>query len=163
LHGVHSMLQPKSHFTAVLLALLAALSSPPTAKAQFEALLTKIPSSANAVVLVDAQRLFASPLGTREGWKDKYERSFASGLVTMSPDTERLVLAAQIDYEFMKPQWEAAVADFSKGRSAAEVARAAKGVLEKIGDVPVVALRENAYAVELGPKRLGAMAPANRQ
>jgi hypothetical protein len=153
----------KTCFTPLLVALLAALSSPPAAKAQFEQLLTKIPSSANAVVLLDAERLFASPLGVREGWKDKYEQSFASGLVTMSPDTQRLVLATQLDYEFMKPQWEVAVADFGKGRSAAEVARSAKGILEKIGDVPVVALRDNTYAVELGPKRLGAMSPANRQ
>lgn len=142
---------------------IAFLALAPVAQAQFEELLAKMPSSANAVVLLDAQRLFASPLGAKEGWKDKYEQSFASGLVTMSPDTQRLVLAAEMDYEFMKPKWEAAVADFANARSAALVARSTKGFLEKVGDVPAVALRENAYAVELGPQRMGALAPANRQ
>lgn len=147
----------------VVAASLTYFSSVSPVRAQFEELMAKLPAATNAVVLLDAQRLFSSPLGTKENWKDKYEQSFASGLVTMAPDTNRLVLATQIDYEFMKPQWEAAVADFGSSRSAAQVARSAKGVLERIGDVPAVALHDNAYALELGPQRLGAMWPANRQ
>ena len=87
--------------TLLALVSLATGFIPLPAQGQFEELLAKIPSAANAVVLVDAQRLFASPIGVREGWKDKYEQSFAAGLMTMPPDTLRLVLAAQLDYEFM--------------------------------------------------------------
>ncbi len=137
--------------------------SPLAAGAQFDELLAKVPASANAVVLLDAQRLLASPIAAREGWRDKYEQAFAAGLVTIAPDTQRLILATQLDYEFLKPQWELAIAEFGRPRSAAEVARAAKGVLESIGQTPAVALRENAYALELGPRRFAAMAPANRQ
>jgi len=147
---------------ALLLGLWVGFECVPT-RAQFDELLAKIPASANAVALLDAQRLFTSPIGVREGWKDKYEQSFAAGLVTMSPDTQRLVLGAEFDYEFMKPKWEAAVADFGKPRSAVDIAHAAKGTLEKIGDTSVVALRENAYVVELGKQQFGAMTPANRQ
>jgi hypothetical protein len=92
------------------------------ARAQFEPLAAKVPTSANAIVLLDGQRLLASPLAVREGWKEKYEQAFASGLVAIAPDTQRLVLASQIDYEFMRPQWEVAVADVGKARSAAEIA-----------------------------------------
>ena len=144
-------------------ALLAVVLFPLAAGAQFDELLTQVPPSANAVVLLDGQRLLASPIAVREGWKEKYEQSFAAGLVTISPDTQRMILATQLDYEFMKPQWELAIAEFGQPRSAAEVARSAKGLLESIGDTPAVALRENAYALELGPRRYAAMAPANRQ
>src|SRR5262249_28952656 len=94
---------------------------------------------------------------------DKYEQSFAAGLGTMSPDTQRLVLAAQLDYEFVKPQWEAAIADFDRPRSAVTIPRMTKGTADPLGDTPPVALRDNAYLIQLSPKRLGARAPANRR
>src|SRR5262245_9729572 len=118
--------------SALVLGLLVVFECAP-AHAQFDDLLAKIPMSANAVVLLDAERLFASPIGVREGWKNKYEQSFAAGLVTMSPDTQRLVLAAQLDYEFMKPQWEAAIADFDRPRSAVAIARMTKENLDPLG------------------------------
>src|SRR5690349_16948033 len=146
-----------------LLCSMVLLTAPQRVAAQFDDLAAKVPSSANAIVLLDGQKLLASPLAKSEGWKDKYEQAFASGLVTIAPDTQKLVLASQINYEFMQPQWEVAIADMGKARSAAEIARLTKGALDPIGDTPAVALRDNAYALELGPKRVAAMAPANRQ
>ena len=133
------------------------------AQSPFEELASKIPPSANAIVLIDAQRLFGSPLSVREGWKNGYEQAFVGGSVTMAPDTQRMILAAQIEYESMEPKWEIAVADLGKPRTAVEVARATKGVLDPFGDTPAVALRGDAYAVELAPTRYAAMSPANRQ
>jgi hypothetical protein len=43
------------------------------------------------------------------------------------------------------------------------IARTSKGILDPIGKLPAVAIRNDSYIVELGTKRLGAMAPANRQ
>jgi hypothetical protein len=131
--------------------------------AQFEPLAAKVPSTANAITLLDAKRLLDSPLAAREGWKDKYEKAFASGLVAIPPNAVRMILAAELDYEFMKPRWELVIADLTEGRSVAQIARLTKGTLDQIGDVPAVSLRDDSYVVELGSKRLGAMAPANRQ
>jgi hypothetical protein len=72
-------------------------------------------------------------------------------------------LAAEIDYEYMKPRWELAVGELSEPRSAAQIARLTKGTLDPFGNVPAVALRDDSYVAELGQKVLGAMAPANRQ
>jgi hypothetical protein len=135
----------------------------PAAWAQFEPLAAKVPSTANAIALLDTKRLLESPLAGREGWKDKYEQAFASGLVTIPPTMQRMILAAEVDYEYMKPRWELAVADLGESRSAAQIARLTKGTLDPMGDVAAVALRDDSYIAELGPKRLGAMAPANRQ
>ena len=140
-----------------------ALAAGPPAHAQFEPLAASVPSSANAVALVDVKRLFDSPLAAKEGWKEKYDRAFASGLCAIPPFTDRMVLAAEIDYEHMQPRWELAVADLADSRTAAMIARTSKGVLDPIGNLPAVAIRDDSYVVELDAKRLGAMAPANRQ
>jgi hypothetical protein len=141
---------------------LAAVASRPAA-AQFEDLAAKVPATANAIVLLDGQKLMASPLAAREGWKQKYEQTFSAGLASIPPDTQRMLLAAQLDYEYMKPSWEVAIAELARPRALAEVARLTKGTLDTVGDTPAVALRDNAYLVTLGPRSLGVMAPANRQ
>jgi hypothetical protein len=133
------------------------------ARAQFEKLAVSIPSTANAIALLDAKALFDSPLAAKEGWKEKYDRAFACGLCAIPPSAERMILAADIDYEHVQPAWELVVADLTDTRTAAMIARASKGVLDPIGSVPAVALRDDSYVVEFGQKRVGAMAPANRQ
>jgi hypothetical protein len=136
---------------------------PLPAAAQFEALAAKVPATANAIVLLDAQKVMNSPIAQKEGWKEKYEQAFASGLVTISPDTRHMVLGAQIDYQTMQPQWEVAIAEFSEEHSIAEVARTTKGTLDQFGELPAVILSDDSYCVQLAPSRLGVMSPANRQ
>jgi hypothetical protein len=142
---------------------IASIIVPRPASAQFEQLAAKIPSTANAIVLLDAQRIMTSPIAQQEGWKERYEQAFASGLVSISPDTRRMVLGAAIDYQTMQPQWEVAIADFSEEHSIAEIARATKGTLDQFGELPAVILSDDSYCVQLAPMRLGVMAPANRQ
>jgi hypothetical protein len=133
------------------------------AHAQFDQLVTKVPSTTNAIVLLDGQRLMASPLATKEGWKEKYEQAFAAGLVSIAPDTQHMILASQMDFQYMRPLWELAIADFGDEHSIAEIARHTKGTIDTVGDLPAVMLRDDSYCVQLGAKRLGVMAPANRQ
>ena len=106
--------------------------------AQFEVLATKVPAAANAIVLLDGQQLLASPLAEKEGWKQKYEQAFASGGVTIPPDTEHMILAAQLDYQRMQPLWEVVLADFSAAHTAADIARTTGGALDTIGEFPAV-------------------------
>src|SRR4051812_17004759 len=133
------------------------------ARAQFDDLAAKVPATANALVLLDAQKLLASPLAKREGWAEKYEQTFAAGLATISPDTRRMILASQLDYEYMKPHWELVLADFLSERKVADIARRTKGTLDQIGDLPVVVLSDDSYCVQFAPMRLGVMSPASRQ
>ena len=131
--------------------------------AQFDQLAAKIPSTANAIVLLDARRIMASPFAAKEGLKDKYEEAFASGMATIPPDTQQLVLASQLDFEHMKPLWQMAVADFGQARTVVNIARRTKGNIDKIGDLDAIVLSDNSMCVQLSPTRLGVMAPANRQ
>lgn len=146
-----------------LLPMLSAALFPRSAAAQFEQLAAKLPASANAIVLLDAQRVMASPIAEKEGWKERYEQAFASGLVTISPDTRHMLLGAQLDYQTMQPLWEVAIADFSEEHSISEIARATQGTLDQFGELPAVSLSDDSYCVQLAPTRLGVMSPANRQ
>lgn len=134
-----------------------------TASGQFDELAAKVPSTANAIVLLNAEQLLASPLAQKEGWAKQYDSAFASGSVAIPPDTRKLVLAAQLDFAHQHPLWELAVADFGQERTAAEVARATKGTIDPLAELPSVVLPRDAYVVQLEAKRLAVMSPANRQ
>jgi hypothetical protein len=155
------MLPAQSLWIGLALLITFFLSRP--ARAQFEELAAKVPSTANAIVLLDAQKLMASKLAQTEGWKDKYEQAFAMGLVSISPHTERMILAAQIDVAHVTPLWELAVADFDLDRSVVDIAKATKGALDNVNGLPAVVLSDNSYCVHLKEKQLGVYAPANRQ
>jgi len=152
----------RAHCLSISCVILGLLLARPAA-AQFEALAAKVPSTANAIALLDAQKLMASPLAQKEGWKEKYEQAFATGLVSISPNTKRMIIAAQLDVAHMTPLWELAVADFDEEKSVAEIARNTKGAIDTVGDLQAVVLSDNSYCVQLEPTRLGVFAPANRQ
>ena len=151
------------HRALVLVPSLLALAMALPARAQFEQLATRVPSTANTITLLNGERLMSSPIAVREGWKDKYDAAFAAGLHSIPPDTKLLVLGADINYEFMQPSWRVGVAETTNGRSMASLAKMAHSAVETIGDRQALALKDNSYLIDLGDNRFGIMAPANRQ
>jgi hypothetical protein len=104
-----------------------------------------------------------SPLGLKEDWKKNVEKAFEDGVARVPPQATRFVLASQIDFESKEPFWEAAVIDLDRGDSMEQLAKARKGAEEKIEGLPAVRLANGAYVLQLGPKRLAAMGPGDRQ
>ena len=84
-------------------ALALALVAARPAAAQFRELLSKAPKSANAVVLLNVAKAVDSPMGIREGWKKKIEKSFEAGLVRVPPLATNYIVASQLDLEFLEP------------------------------------------------------------
>ena len=144
--------------SAVFVALVLVFAAKPVG-AQFESLATAVPGSANAVALFDVERLLTTPMSANEGWKEKYDQAFATGMCSLPPFTRRMILATEIEYESMRPRWEVIVADLAETRNAAMIARISKGVLDPIAGYPAVALREDSYVVELADKRLARWHP----
>lgn len=130
---------------------------------EFQDLINKIPRSANAVVLLNLEKAKNSPLGLKEDWKGKIESAFASGASRVPPQAARFVMASKIDFEFMEPIWEAAVMDLDEAIALGPLAKARGGTLDTIEGLAAVSLPNDTYLVQFGPKRLGAMAPGNRQ
>ena len=130
---------------------------------EFQELVNQIPRSANAVVLLNMEKAKSSPLGLKEDWEGKIENAFAAGTARVPPQATRFVMASEIDFEFMEPLWEAAVMDLDEEIPLGPLAKARGGTLDEIEGLPAVSLPNDTYLVQLGPKTLGAMAPANRQ
>jgi hypothetical protein len=133
------------------------------AQDEFRSLVSQLPRSANAVVLLNLEKAKQSPMGVRLGWKEKIEKAFEEGLTRVPPHATRAVLGAQIDFESMRPLWEAAILDLSRAPSLEAIAKTYQGNLDRLDNFDAVILPTGAYVVKLFPTTLGAVAPASRQ
>src|SRR5260221_618593 len=133
------------------------------AKAQFRDLVAKLPKSANAVVLLNVAKAVNSPMGIREGWKKKVEKSFDAGMIRIPPQATNYVIASQLDLEFMEPIWSAAVMDLSQAVSLSKIAERRRGTVDSIDGIAAVALPNDTYLVRFALTTVGVMQPANRQ
>ncbi|HVC95039.1 MAG TPA: hypothetical protein VND64_15190, partial [Pirellulales bacterium] len=143
------------------LAVTAALSRP--AEAQFNELVSRVPSTANGLVLLNVKKILSSPQAVRENWKEKLDQAFAAGIVFLPPSADYCVLASQTDFESFEPVWEMAIMDLNHTPSLPLIARQYKGTLETVAGAPAVSLPDDRYMVSLGPKTVGMLSPANRQ
>ncbi len=58
--------------------LVLVMASP--AAAQFRDLVFHVPNGANAIVILNVEKILASPLGEKQGWKSNLEKAFAAGM-----------------------------------------------------------------------------------
>jgi formate dehydrogenase maturation protein FdhE len=133
------------------------------AHAQFRELVERLPKSANSVLLLNVTKAVNSPMGVREGWKKKIEKSFEAGLIRVPPLATNYVIASQLDLEFMEPIWTAAVVDLSEAVSLPKIAERRRGTADSIDGLAAVALPNDTYLVRFALTTVGAMQPANRQ
>jgi hypothetical protein len=133
------------------------------AQANFTELLEKVPSSANTLVMLNAEKFFASDVAMREGWKEHYEATYADSPLLLPPGAQQFVLAAELDMAFMKPRWQAAVMRLADDPSMNLITRTVRGKRDTVGGLEVVATPRDALIVKFGPHLFGLMQPDNRQ
>jgi hypothetical protein len=146
---------------AVCAALLPLLSTP--APAQFDGLLNRVPSSANALVLVNVEKVFDSSAAKEGGWKDKLIAVHKSGLTILPPQAKQAVLSAEFDLDMMTPIWQSALATWDKIPDSKTIAERTHGETDTILSLAAVQLPADAYVVRFDAKTIGFMSPANRQ
>ncbi len=132
-------------------------------QAQWEALAAKVPQSSNAIVLVDVDKLLASPIAKREGWAEKLERAFESGVLALPPGATRVLEAAELDFETWEPRYELALLQASHDVTLVNLARQTHGRSDVVADLPAVVLPQDAYVVALNKRQIAGLSPANRQ
>jgi hypothetical protein len=130
---------------------------------EFAALARFLPDDANAVIVVNAESLYASPLGQKEGWKAKYIDAFEAAPLILPPSAQRCVLAAEFELENLRPAWEAAAMHLSTDPNVADIAKRHGGVADVLDGVEAVSFRGRAWALKFGPQTFGFISPANRQ
>jgi len=83
-------------------------------QAGFPELANLVPSDTNALVMIDMDKLLASPAAEKGDWKNKIENAFEEGLTILPPKARRAILASQIDLEFMTQLWQTELLDVTE-------------------------------------------------
>ena len=156
---------PSGAFTVAAAVLLVGLSAQAvSAQGRFDDLLMRLPDSTNALMLIDVEALRRSPLAVREGWQKQYESTYVNQPMILPPESDRLVLASQMNPNRGFAQaWEAAAISLTEPLSMRSIARAEGGYLDTIGGLEAAWTPSDAYFVSIDADTLGVMHPAHRQ
>lgn len=130
---------------------------------QFEELVRRVPANANALVLVDADKVFASPAAARDNWRENRQRAWESGLSLLPPTAKHAILASQLDLKSMINVWETAVMRLDHEPALDKLAKLSGGALDKVNGYSAVAMSSDSYVVDFRNRIVGAIAPGNRQ
>lgn len=144
------------------LAVFAVTQSAPAAD-EFAALSRYLPSDANAVVVVNAATIYDSPFGRKQGWNNRSADSLQSSPLSLPPNALHCILAAEMDLETVRPEWEAAVATLSVDPSIADVAKRHGGVTDTVGKFDAAWIGHKTCILKFAPKLFGLMTPASQQ
>jgi hypothetical protein len=131
--------------------------------AQFGGLTARIPREANTIVVLNVDRVLASPLAVEQDWRGRHEKAAAAGVTMLPPGAEQFLMAANMDVEFMQPVWEIAMAKLRYEPSLPRIAARWGGDMDRVADRNCVALPNDSYVVQFGPNLIGAYRPGNRQ
>ncbi len=137
------------------------LSSP--ALSQFDEMVKHVPSHANALFLVNAEKLFASEVAKSQNWQAQRGKRFDSGLTCIPAKATYVVIGSQVDLDNMRPMWDAAIVAFASAPSLADVSQHFGGIEDTIANTPALCVADDSYVVRFSDQLLGAFGPGNRQ
>ena len=153
----------KSVFRPMILLAASApwLIAPASNAAEFAQLAVHLPPGANAVVVVNAEKMFASPLAQREGWQQKFADAFEATPFILPPSALRAVIGARINRQSLQPEWQAAAMEVSVDPDLAEVAKNRGGELKQLASGPAVLLPGKIWVAKFAAHVFGMLTPAN--
>ena len=131
--------------------------------ADFAPLLSRIPATANALIVMDVEAIFGSELAKREKWRATYADRFAAAPLIIPPKAQRFVMGAELDIQSMTPRWEVASMQLSVDRTLPEIAKTLGGAQDRLAGVDTLWLRKDFCLARFGPGELAALSPSNRQ
>jgi len=135
----------------------------PVGHAQFEELTLRLPNQSNMLILFDVEKIMASPIAQKEGWRENHENLASSGLLLIPPASTRFAMAASVDFEIGHSVWEAAVMDLQYEPSMPRVAAKYGGTVDEIAKLKAAMLPSDTCVVQFGKRIAGVMVPGNRQ
>ena len=152
---------PKVRYCVCALLLVLAVAS--VSAADVGQLLARIPGEANALVVIDVEKLMNSPLAKKEGWKQKLADAFENKPVVVLPGTKRVAMASFVDSVSGDSNWEVSVMELDTPPDIKAIAKAEQGYVDTVGEKTAAWSPINAYFVQLEPNIMGVVCPANRQ
>lgn len=129
----------------------------------WQPLLGRAPADANALVMINAEKVRDSGFARKAGWNSA--DSAPGGLRTLLPrgEVRRVVFAARLNLADLSPRWEAGLLETGSDPSLAMFAAGVRGPHELLGSTPAVRLPIDAYLLKLAPSTFGVLGPADRQ
>jgi hypothetical protein len=139
------------------------LMSTGSATANYYELLRRVPDSANAIIMIDVERMLMSPIAMKEKWRDKASKSERDTL-HFPINSVRYMLASKLNaVANFENLWDVALIESIDTVSLPYVSKMEGGYLDSVEGQEVVYSPRNAFFVSLAPKIVGVSFPANRQ
>jgi hypothetical protein len=155
--------------TIAALALAAVVSLPPSALAQrgnsrvFGDLLKRIPKETNALMLVNVEGLYDSPMGRRENWRAQAAENRPDRL-SLSPDVTKLAVAMGMDFQTMQERWKIGMVQHKNAPGKLEALAIREGGFVETIEKMEVAWTPRGFDLFVFPDNItGFVSPTNRQ
>ena len=134
-----------------------------SATANYYELLRRVPDSANAIILIDVERMLMSPIAMKEKWREKANSSDRETL-HFPVNSVRYMLASKLNaVANFEDLWDVALIESIDPVSLPYLSKMEGGYLESLEGQQVAYSPRNAFFVSLTPKIVGVSFPANRQ
>ena len=134
-----------------------------SASAQIEGIKSRIPTDANAVVIINASKLFGSSAAQEGRWEARRDAAFEAGLTYLSPKTTGVVIAANVDVEYGKTVWQLSQVRLGESANLASIAARFGGEMDSLAGRPATRLPNDSIVVQVTDKNYASYTPANRQ
>lgn len=133
------------------------------AHAQFDDLVSKVPVDTNTLILLNTEKILASPTAVKEDWKGKIKHAHEAGLTLIQPSNKQAVLAAELDFDFGAPLWQLMIGRRDQVPDLASIAKKVNGSTDAINGFSAVALPMDGYIVRFSKEIAAFITPGNRQ
>lgn len=123
-----------------------------------------VPRHANALVLMDVEKILAAPLAQKQGWAHKLEMANVDRPIVLPPEAKKLALGALLTREDdFRAFWQLAVIETAEPISVRSMARAEGGHVEQLHDISTAFLPRGVAVASLSNTLTVAVQPSARQ
>lgn len=149
---------------ASVLLIVCGLVAPWSPSVQADDAMRWLPDGLNAVLVIDTNAVYRSPIAQEEKWAQKTAQAFVSQEVFLPPSTRRVTVGAELDLTgSLTPIRRYLVMEVKAGTELSDLATVAGGTVEKAGDKQGLSVLDGRYLVEAKQSEYLMVEPGGRQ
>src|SRR5262245_44656629 len=103
-------------------------------RAEFPELIRRVPADANVILLIDADKVFASPIAQRQDWKKQQLANAADRPLSIPPKVTKMLRAAKMDLQSRESLWEFVMLQAETIPSIDDISRREKGFVDTVAN-----------------------------
>lgn len=135
-----------------------------SAPARSDDALLWLPDGLNAVLVVDANAAYRSPLALEEKWAQKTAQAFVAQDLFLPPSTRRITVGAELDLTgSLNPIRRHLIMEVKAGTELADIASVSGGTVEKVDTWQGLSILNGRYLVEAKQAEYLMVEPGGRQ